>query len=511
MHSDCRVGTSNWICAHPIICHRVPSFAFVKCGNFMAKSSTKPHSCSETGTFGAWGAPEWGDEVSIRMFIAVVITALGIASVPPIARADTALMLGGTPIPSYLGGIIETPVYPFNAQYFAQYTFNTVPYPQTIGPFSGIGTPTMGQSVATGKVHLDAAIYGTGGPMLVIGNSQGSLPTDAVRAKLENDRDAPPRSQLSFLVNGDPEQRGGLFNVLFAPGPYVPILDYTVRGPVESRYDLVVFTFEYDGIADFPDRPWNLLADLNALFGVAYRHAATGSLNPYAIPDEDITITTNSKGATTTTYLGRAEHLPLTEPLRRLGVSADLLNAVESVLRPIIDRGYSRNDTGPFRGPIMSGGVLQWPAPTPPTPPTQPAPPAQQLATVPLAAAIGHRKAPTPADDSGAVDTAEKAPRQEANAGSATDHPEPSAAAQEAEKPTMRSATKKRPALNVVRDSLTSTKAETDGPADVGPLKPNDQGGEEVVKADPPSADSTPSPDSAESGGTGQAQDREVA
>jgi PE-PPE domain len=474
----------------------------------MAEWSTKPHSRSGTGIFGARGAPEWGDEVSVRVFIAVVIAALGIASVPPIARADTALMLGGTPIPSYLGWIIETPVYPFNAQYFAQYTFKTVPYPQTIGPFSGIGTPTMGQSVATGKVHLDAAIHGTGGPMLVIGNSQGSLPTDAVRAKLENDPDAPPRSQLSFLVNGDPEQRGGLFNVLFAPGAYVPILDYTVLGPVESRYDLVVFTFEYDGIADFPDRPWNLLADLNALFGVAYRHAATGSLNPYAIPDEDITITTNSKGATTTTYLGRAEHLPLTEPLRRLGVSADLLNAVDSVLRPIIDRGYSRNDSGPFRGPILSGGQLHWPAPTPPT---QPAPAAQQLATVPLAAAIEDTAPSTEADGSGPANTAERPARPEADAGSAGDHPEPSAAAQESEKPTKRPATKKRPALNVVRDSLTSTKAETNGPADAGPEKPNDQGGEDVVKADPPSADSTPSPDSAESGGTGQAQDREVA
>jgi hypothetical protein len=340
----------------------------------------------------------------ISMLIAAVTAAVGIALVPSTARADTALQLGGTPIPSYLSGWISTPVYPLNAQYFAQNTFVDVPYPQTIGPFSGIGTPTMGQSVATGKAHLDTAIYQTSGPMLVIGNSQGSLPTDAVRAKLENDLNAPQPSGLSFLVNGDPEQRGGLFSVLFAPGTYIPILDYTVLGPVESRYDLVVFTYEYDGIADFPDRPWNLIADLNALFGVAYRHAATGSLNPYAIPTEDITVATNSKGATTTTYLGRAEHLPLTQPLRELGISADLVNAIDSVLRPIIDAGYSRNDEGPFRGPILSGGQFHWPTPDPPDTAIQ----QTSANAIPSAAAIEDEDTSTKTEAGVGVSTAPK-------------------------------------------------------------------------------------------------------
>jgi hypothetical protein len=280
-----------------------------------------------------------------------------------------------------------------------------------------------------------------------------------------------------------------LFSVLFAAGTYLPVFDYTVLGPVESRYDLVVFTYEYDGIADFPDRPWNLLADLNALFGVAYRHAATGSLNPYTIPDEDITVTANSKGATTTTYLGRAEHLPLTEPLRRLGVSADLVNAVDRVLRPIIDRGYSRNDTGPFRGPIMSGGLLHWPSP---------ARAAQQLAAGPPAAAI-EDTAPSKRADSGVANGVERPSRLDAKAGPADHRPAPSTA-RASDKPTKRPATKKRPALNVVRDSLVSSKP--DSPAGAGSHKVNDRGSEDVVKADPPSTDSTPSADSGESGDT---------
>jgi hypothetical protein len=457
----------------------------------------------------------------ISMLIAAVTAAVGIALVPSTAHADTALQLGGTPIPSYLSPWISTPVYPLNAQYFAQYAFVDVPYPQTIGPFSGIGTPTMGQSVATGKAHLDTAITNTSGPMLVIGNSQGSLPTDAVRAELENDPNAPPPSQLSFLVNGDPEQRGGLFSVLFAPGTYIPILDYTVLGPVESRYDLVVFTYEYDGIADFPDRPWNLIADLNALFGVAYRHAATGSLNPYAIPTEDITVTTNSKGATTTTYLGRAEHLPLTEPLRIIGVHADLVNAIDSVLRPIIDAGYSRNDTGPFHGPTFSGGQFHPPTLDPPSTGMQQTP----MEDVPLVALASGRDAPTKADTGVAASTAPKnavvtnavdsALRPNGDANSVRGDNGPISPGGQSDPPTVHlpetsiqdTAIRRGPLLNVVRGTDTSTKAEVRDGAGTAPKNTAKGDSDEVGNTGAQTAGSTSSASSSAPSSTDTSQD----
>jgi hypothetical protein len=36
----------------------------------------------------------------------------------------------------------------------------------------------------------------------------------------------------------------------------------------------------YDGIADFPDRPWNVVADVNALMGVACYHPQEGQYLP---------------------------------------------------------------------------------------------------------------------------------------------------------------------------------------------------------------------------------------
>jgi hypothetical protein len=430
----------------------------------------------------------------MRMFIAGIAAVLGIALGVPTVRAENALALGGTPLPSYIGWFVDTPRYPLNSQYFANYEFTTVPYPQTIGPFPGIGTPTMGQSVATGRTNLYAAIQATDGPLLVMGNSQGSLPTDAVRATLESDPDAPDPSQLTFLVNGDPEQRNGIFSRLFAPGTYIPILDYTVLGPFESSYDLVVFVNEYDGIADFPDRPWNLLADLNALFGVAYRHAATGSLNPYEVPADNVTVTVNSKGATTTTYLGPATNLPLTLPLRILGVHADVVDAIDGVLRPIIDAGYSRNDALPIHGPTVTGGQFH--------------PPTIDLTAPQSRQTRGDDEpSPTVADDEGSEPSAEAeadhvtAARHESPAAPAVPAADggddeqaagPTTDAEEDQKPVK----KKRPRLDVVKgaeataaDEATdrSTAEDTTKPPKVGDDRPSD---ERDDKPDKPGTDS---------------------
>ena len=85
----------------------------------------------------------------------------------------------------------------------------------------------------------------------------------------------------------------------------IPVLGWTVtRPPSESGYDTVAVVGEYRWAADFPDRPWNLLADLNALVGFSYNHSEAALTDPADIPAENIVTTTNSTGATTTTYLG---------------------------------------------------------------------------------------------------------------------------------------------------------------------------------------------------------------
>ena len=65
----------------------------------------------------------------------------------------------------------------------------------------------------------------------------------------------------------------------------------------------MVVTNEYDGFADFPDRPGNLLAVANAVMGLFYRHGQTSTATLTGVPAHDISTTVNALGATTTTYL----------------------------------------------------------------------------------------------------------------------------------------------------------------------------------------------------------------
>ena len=66
----------------------------------------------------------------------------------------------------------------------------------------------------------------------------------------------------------------------------------------------MVVNGEYDGWADFPDRPWNLVSLVNALLGIAYVHGGyetiPGGLDLSTVPPANITTSTNSLGGTTT-------------------------------------------------------------------------------------------------------------------------------------------------------------------------------------------------------------------
>ena len=268
----------------------------------------------------------------------------------PSANATTAFIVPGTGLP---GGSL-----PFstgnwddalNPQIGSTYygcqglcDVQVIDYPRSLWPFTGLDSPTTGQSIFTGTDTLVAEIKNTSGPIVVAGFSQGAIVADGAQARLVNDPEAPPAGDVTFIVAGDPSR--GIANYLPA-GLTIPILNWTVtRPPIDSQYDTIVIVGEYDGWADQPDRPWNLLADVNAVMGGEYVHSPSALSDPATVPPESITVTTNSKGATTTTYLVPTEQLPVTRPLRQLGASDPVVDRLDDVLRPAIDAGYSRND-----------------------------------------------------------------------------------------------------------------------------------------------------------------------
>jgi hypothetical protein len=223
-----------------------------------------------------------------------------------------------------------------------------------IWPGLGMDGPSVGESVVVGADNLDAAIR-RGGPGTAIGLSEGSLVLDAVQARLASDPTAPPPDQLVFSTFGDPVARHSFgesfLTSMFPVGTVVPALDYRIPPPVESQYDTKVFVAAYDMLADFPDRPDNLIALANTLVGLATGHTAVAFTNPGMVPPQNIRTTVNSRGATTTTYLIPERHLPLVLPFGYLGVPEDVLNQLDAVLKPVVDAGYSRNDD-PLTAPV---------------------------------------------------------------------------------------------------------------------------------------------------------------
>ncbi|MFY9917355.1 MAG: PE-PPE domain-containing protein [Mycobacterium sp.] len=213
--------------------------------------------------------------------------------------------------------------------------------PEEVFPGSDLATASVGESVAAGTDNLDAAIRSRKGPAVAVGLSEGTMVLDAEQARLANDPTAPPPDQLSFTVISDPA-RGVLTE--FPPGTYLPIVDYTVQPQVESQYHTNVVIAEYDAIADFPDRPWNLISLANAVIAGATVHTSVAFGSPADVPPENITTTTNSRGGTTTTYLVPTKQLPLTQPLRDAGVSSEFTDEIDRALWPEVRAGYARYD-----------------------------------------------------------------------------------------------------------------------------------------------------------------------
>ncbi|MGV0742673.1 PE-PPE domain-containing protein [Mycolicibacterium sp. XJ870] len=296
-----------------------------------------------------------------RLFVAAVaagmvgsLTTFGTA----VASAETAFIVPGTapsPYPALRA------LYHFDpetrtaigANYYdsAGATREVVPYPGSLWPITGENSLTLGQSVNEGTNNLDTRIRNTDGSVTVTGLSQGVLALNAEQARLANDPTAPAADELTFVKTGNPDR---LFTKWFRPGTTVPVLDYTVPTPVESQYDTVEVVAQYDIFSDPLDRPGNLLALANAVVAGGTDHTATAFSNPAGAPPQNVTVTTNSRGATTTTYFFPAEQLPLIEYLSQNGsISPGAAAELNRVLTPMVNRAY-----GPPPPPAQPGVQL---------------------------------------------------------------------------------------------------------------------------------------------------------
>ena len=127
------------------------------------------------------------------------------------------------------------------------------------------------------------------------------------------------------------------------PGLYIPILDWSFNGPepTDTQFDTVVITRQYDGFADFPLYPLNLVADLNAVLGGFYVHGYPFDVS--LVPDPTTSPPIQSQYGDTNYYFFETDNLPLFGPLRTLGVPESLIDVVEPFFRVLVELGYDRS------------------------------------------------------------------------------------------------------------------------------------------------------------------------
>lgn len=222
----------------------------------------------------------------------------------------------------------------------------SVNWPAEAAPYTGRNDLTLGASINVGKTNLNAQIdaamdrlakdangnYINGEKVTVVGLSAGSLVVNEVLRQLAAEADAPDKDQITFVLVADSSRQK-----LIDKARYNSKYDYTYQPAPETEYDIVVVTGEYDGMADFPDRWWNGLAVMNAIAGGIFVHVPMMFADLSKVPAENIDVTVNSKGGTTTNYLVPTAKLPLVQMF-------PFLAKKEAELKAKIDKGYSRND-----------------------------------------------------------------------------------------------------------------------------------------------------------------------
>jgi hypothetical protein len=208
-------------------------------------------------------------------------------------------------------------------------------------------------SVAAGVPTLDDDLKFAARPdqnnqkIVVIGYSEGALVAERERRNLATDADAPPPSQVSFVMIASPNlPNGGIFARF--PDLNIPFFVSSNGAAQPSDYPTTYVTNEYDPYGDFPAY-FNLLSLANTIAAVEYVHPD----QYYDSVDYDPATGTGSgvlvKHDGNVTYVFvPADHLPLLAPVRQVfGVvgltpfTEPVLGAVEPLIRLGVDMGYT--------------------------------------------------------------------------------------------------------------------------------------------------------------------------
>jgi PE-PPE domain len=263
----------------------------------------------------------------------------------------TAFVIGGsglpTPPPSYVDAVDQL--------YLEPRGFTGTPQaldtPEGLYPVTGVHSLPYDTSAAQGQQILDAAILhqiasgnvDAANPVVVFGLSQSSGIASTTMTELANQ--GVPSDDVHFVLVGNISNPDGgvLERFDLPPGtdPSFPSLGFTLTGATPAElYPTDIYTQEYDGFADFPKYPLNLVSDLNAALGILYGHGAYLGDTPEQIASA-IQLPTSAADTLTNYYIIPDDSLPLLDPLRLIPVIGQpLYDLLEPDTRILVNLGY---------------------------------------------------------------------------------------------------------------------------------------------------------------------------
>ena len=310
-----------------------------------------------------------------RRLPAAAVVAAAIASVTampvdvPVTLSATSLVMSGTgnslSIPENTPEYIRSAVMGTDRQFVGPSglcvggdpgcTLVAVYTPEQLRPVTGWNDMTLDESVAVGQANLDRCIRRvactvTMPPYTVTGQQQLTDTSDVVFGLSQSALIAtyekadliahPPDKTVSFILVANPARPNGGIAERFV-GLHIPFVGITFNGATQTNSPQPTplltedVARQYDGWADFPTNPVNLLALVNALAGTVFFHPYYSGIDAPQL--------LQGMYQDTTYYLEPAPIVPLLVPLSRIPVvGMPLALMLDPPLRVLVEAGYNR-------------------------------------------------------------------------------------------------------------------------------------------------------------------------
>lgn len=270
-----------------------------------------------------------------------------------------ALLMGGSGVPIPPMRLVQKAFDNYIATNgYADYGVKRIFTPEGLNPiFTPPKSLPLDPSVAQGVTILNESIkeeLAAGRNVAVGGVSQSATIASLEMQNILNGSLGfqPDTDQLSFFMVGNPSNpNGGLLSRFDAPvgfHPSVPSLGLTFTGatPADTGFDTHIWTGEYDGIADFPRYPLNILSNINAFIGILYVHGEYFKLDQSEIDAAIELPTSEGYDGGTHYYVIPTDFLPLVEPLRGIPIFGDAVaDLLAPSLRVLVNLGYGPDPT----------------------------------------------------------------------------------------------------------------------------------------------------------------------